>query len=65
MSEIVCEASIYKSKKVCEAHTKITLKKIVVHHIIFRLLKYKVEVTRREQTQQNEGYIPGTEYTEM
>lgn len=65
MSEIVCEESIYKSKKVCEAHTKITLKKIIIHHIIFRLLKYKVEGNHSEQTQENEDYIPGTEYTEI
>lgn len=53
LSEILCEASIYKSKKVYEAHTKITLKKIIFHHIIFKLLKYKIKGNYREQMEEN------------
>lgn len=56
LSEIVCETSIYKSKKVYEAHTKITLKKIIVYHIIFKLLKCRVEGNYRKQMEENEDY---------
>lgn len=52
----MCETSIYKTKKVYEAHTKITLKKSIVYHIIFKLLKYRVEGNYRKQTEEIEDF---------